>query len=193
VAPSYDTFLALSSEESVNWSQTSFPGSAPDASAILAAAHHLLGSDVDLITIDMPVATVPIIGRRAADTAISKQFGGRWCSAHSPSSSRPGVLGSELSTKLRAAGYSLATSTTAVPKVYPHPALLSLMKCSHRVRYKVSKSRRYWPQFTVHQRIDALLTQFLGIRDALTGAFGSVPVPLPPAANITTLSIDISF
>jgi predicted RNase H-like nuclease len=194
VAPSYETFVAFSLGENVDWSRTSFRGSAPDATAILAAAQRLLGSSVDLVTIDMPIATVPIAGRRAADDAISTQFGGRWCSAHTPSASRPGILGARLTAEFTAAGYYLASSTTAEPltpcliEVYPHPALLSLMKRAQRVPYKVSKSRRYWPDFTVRQRIEALLKEFHDIRTALTYLLGPVAVPLPPAADVESLS-----
>lgn len=59
VAPSYEAFSALSFGGNVNWSQTSFRGSAPDASAILAAAQRLLGPGVDLITIDMLLQPSP--------------------------------------------------------------------------------------------------------------------------------------
>lgn len=194
VAPSYDTFVALSLGTNVNWAQTTFGGSPPDATAILAAAQRILGRGVDLITIDMPLATVPIVGRRAADDAISTQFGGRWCSAHTPSASRPGILSDTLTTEFGAAGYCLATSTISEPvtpcliEVYPHPALLSLMKRAQRVPYKVSKSRRYWPEFTVRQRIAALVKEFKDIRDALTDMFGPVAVPLPQTGDVESLS-----
>jgi predicted RNase H-like nuclease len=62
------------------------------------------------------------------------------------------------------------------------------MKRAQRVPYKVSKSRRYWPEFTVRQRIEALLKEFQDIRNALTNLFGPVAVPLPPAADVESLS-----
>jgi predicted RNase H-like nuclease len=42
------------------------------------------GEPTTLVTVDMPVSTSPILGRRATDRAVSRAFGAQWCSAHSP-------------------------------------------------------------------------------------------------------------
>ena len=49
------------------------------------AAHALAVAPVDLVAIDMPIANLPITGRRVADRLVSAQFGGRGCSTHTPS------------------------------------------------------------------------------------------------------------
>jgi predicted RNase H-like nuclease len=194
VAPSYESFIALSMGQQVDWSQPTFRGSVPNADSVLTSAEQILGSPVDLVTIDMPVAIIPITGRRRADDAISSEFGARLCSAHTPNALRPGSIGAELSNQFAAAGYPLVTSDASAPvtpsliEVYPHPALLSLMERAKRVCYKVSKSRRYWPLLNVEQRIDALLDQFRDILTSLTSALGPMDMDLPPAGKVQHLT-----
>lgn len=194
VAPSYHAFLSLSDGQTVPWQTGRFVGGAPDVKALLAAAHKLAGATVDVVAIDMPVATVPIAGRREADNSISAAFGGRGCSTHSPSASRPGPLGEFLSDEFKRAGYSIAhaAETAArlkrVVEVYPHPALLSLLNCQYRVPYKVGRSKRYWPTFTISERISALLKEFHIINKALIGVVGQTYLTFPKAGDVSTLT-----
>ena len=97
----------------------------------------------------------------------------RGCSAHSPSALRPGALGAELTGQFREAGYQLVTSLDDAPvtrkliEVYPHPALLALLRAPYRIPYKVQKSSRYWTGVDVRQRINRLLAQFADIGTAI--------------------------
>lgn len=92
VAPSYGSFLSLAEGTSVDWT-LKVRGAVPDAGRLVAAAHKLLGGDkVSVITVDMPLSTAPIFGRRAADSAVSRAFGNRGCAAHSPNAERPGRI-----------------------------------------------------------------------------------------------------
>jgi predicted RNase H-like nuclease len=131
VAPSYDEFVSVAKGRQIDWSRPNFKGTHPNALGLLDAARQLAGSDIDLITIDMPIATVAIASRRAADDAVSTEFGSRWCSAHTPNSQRPGALGAALSSAFRNCGYPLRATTASrsqtpcLLEVYPHPALLS--------------------------------------------------------------------
>ncbi len=109
IAPSYDEFYSLSRGRPVTWIDGPANGSPPNVSHLLRAARALSRTDIDLVAVDMPVATVPIVGRRVADRAISTDFGGRGCSTHTPNISRPGALGARLMRDLASAGYSLAT------------------------------------------------------------------------------------
>lgn len=148
---------------------------------------------MDLVTLDMPVAYAPFSSRRAADNAISQEFGARWCSAHTPNASRPGRLGAQLSRDLGTAGFPLATSTrsSATPallEVYPHPALLSLLKRAQRVPYKVSKAGKYWPGFDVRARIALLLEEFGAIHVGLSRVLGLLPFVLPSPNSVATLT-----
>lgn len=194
VAPSYDAFLACATGSAIDWVNGRFRGSRPDVPRLIRAAAIIAGDDVDLVAVDMPVASVPFSVRRAADNAISTAFGGRGCSAHSPSALRPGTLGAELTRSFCDAGYPLVAggdeqgASRRMIEVYPHPALLSLLRASYRIPYKVQKSTRYWPALDVRQRIARLLQQFLAIHDALSAEIGGIRMPLPRAEDVPTLA-----
>jgi predicted RNase H-like nuclease len=142
----------------------------------------------------MPIATVPFSARRAADNAISVAFGGRGCSAHSPSALRPGALGAELTDRFRKAGYQLVTSldnarvTRKLIEVYPHPALLALLRAPYRIPYKVQKSSRYLPGVDVRGRINRLLAQFDDIRTAVDRDIDGANIALPKPESVISLS-----
>ncbi len=194
VAPSYHEFLSLAEGCPVAWRTGRFVGSVPDTSALLDSAHKLAGAPVDVVAIDMPVATVPIAGRREADNSISAAFGGQGCSTHSPSASRPGPLGEFLSDEFKKAGYSIAHAAETAGRlkrlveVYPHPALLSLLNIQYRVPYKVGRSKSYWPTFTISERISALLKEFHIINQALVGVVGQTYLTFPKAADVSALT-----
>lgn len=194
VAPNYGDFLSLVGGTAVPWTGGRPSGSPPNVPRLLATARTLAGSDVDLVVVDMPVATVPIAGRRVADDAVSAAFGGRGCSTHSPNLHRPGALGTRLTQDLANAGYPLATSATTIGvtpatiETYPHPALLSLLGRGFRIPYKAGRSNRYWPGIPMHQRIQNLLNEFDGIDSALAQNLGPTRVPLPLAPSVTKLS-----
>jgi predicted RNase H-like nuclease len=193
VAPSYDAFLGLAKRQPVDWTQASFAGSSANVSHLLDAAKVISGSSVDVVALDMPVATVPFSSRRFADNEVSTEFGNRWCAAHTPNALRPGPLGLALSTALADSGYSISTRSEAgsarrLLEVYPHPALLSLLGRPKRVPYKVSKARTYWPDLTTTQRIEALLSEFRSIWAALVAYFGDIGLALPRAGGVTRLA-----
>lgn len=193
VAPSYDAFVGLAHGRPVDWTGPAFKGSTPKASQLLKASELIARTTVDVVTLDMPVATVPISSRRRADNEISVEFGSRWCSAHTPNSSCPGSLGLELSTDFLELGYPLRTCTThgiwpCLLEVYPHPALLSLLSRPRRVPYKVSKSSTYWPKISATARIEELLIQFRQIQEALVAYFGNIALPLPSSDQVKHLA-----
>jgi predicted RNase H-like nuclease len=192
VAPSYEAFLSLASGRQVDWTQPSFAGNIPNIPEILEAAAVIAGDIVDVVALDMPVAKISISSRRCADNQISIEFGSRWCSAHTPHSQRPGSLGLALSTAFADSGYPIWTQreeheTRRLLEVYPHPALLSLLGRAKRVPYKISKARRYWPNFSVPQRIEALLAEYTHIRAALIRSFGDIGLVLPVAEAVACL------
>jgi predicted RNase H-like nuclease len=152
VAPSYDSFLACATGQQVDWRAGKFKGSLPDVGRLISAARSIAGEEPTLVAIDMPVSHIEFSDRRRSDQAVSEVFGGKGCSTHSPSSTRPGSLGAKLMADLDKAGYPLATCSDAgnrsghrTIEVYPHPALLILLNRFYRVPYKVSKSSKYWP------------------------------------------------
>ena len=194
VAPSYETFLKAARGTPVDWKGAKVPGGTPDISVLLDAARNLAANNVDLIAFDIPLAHTKIETRRPSDSAISKAFGGKGCSTHSPNSKRPGPLSDEIMRQLRTLGYSLETtnpsivSTRRAIEVYPHPALLVLLDRDYRVPYKVSNSSKYWKGESVKDRIDRLLTEFARICEPLQNALGDLGFALPLKADIQNLS-----
>ncbi len=201
VAPSYGQFVALAAGTPVNWSAQP-TGGCPNLPMLLRAAFTLLGGrQVDVIAVDMPIVTPgnTIIGRRPADTAISKAFGGRGCSTHSPTAARPGSVATLLVAQGAQAGYSLATTPgpaarpvplPALIEVYPHTALLSLMSANYRVPYKVSRARHYWPNLSAAQRKVQLVGTWHQIAGALAHTIASATVPIPPAAAAKMMTME---
>jgi predicted RNase H-like nuclease len=190
IAPSYEAFLALASGVPVDWSQRRFEGSIPRIADLLNAGRTLAAAPVNVVAIDMPIARVPIIGRRVADRAVSREFGARGCSTHSPSIERPGPIGSRLSEEFAISGFPIATTATAcglsqhLVEVYPHPALLELLRRPHRVPYKVGKASRYWPRAAPEDRIALLLTEFRAIHQGLERVLGPTGLSLPAAHDV---------
>ena len=159
---------------------------APEPLALLARCRELAGVEPQCVAVDMPI--VPhgrVTGRRAADNAVSRAFGGRKCATHSPTIERPGVLGENFSRGLEAQGYSVAVSGSAptgrdLLEVYPHPALLALTGERMRLPYKSSKTGKYWPGLPRAERVARLLTVWARIREALAGRMEIAPGVLPP-------------
>jgi predicted RNase H-like nuclease len=156
VQPSYEYFAALATKNSPNRRPS---GTSPDPSILLNTASMLAGRAVTLVAIDMPLARTPITKRRYCDNAISKVYGARKCATHSPSALRPGRVGYALQLGFEKAGFPLLTNSIQLPgiiEVYPHPALIELAAASERLPYKVSKTRKYWPDATPLERRGSL-------------------------------------
>jgi len=185
VAPSYDSFLALAEGMPVDWTVKS-KGAVPDADRLVAAAEKLLGGqELTVVTVDMPLSTTPITGRRAADNAISRTFGGKGASTHSPSVDRPGIISSQFRDAFADSSFPLATHATPagtperLVEVYPHPALLTLTGASRRLPYKVDNRGRYWKGSSAAERKVNLLEQFEKILTALRADIRGIELKLP--------------
>lgn len=194
VAPSYAAFLALAEGGRIHWSEQAQGGEA-SMEALLAAAARLGGRPVDLIAVDMPLATEPIRARRAADTEVSRLFGRRGCAVHSPTKERPGRLADDLRSALAERGYRLQTAddpagAAGLLEVYPHVALLALLELDFRLPYKVSRSSQYWRKErpTIPTRIERLLEAFAEISAALGQQIGAIPLALPAAGQVRSLA-----
>lgn len=194
VAPSYETFLVLAGGTPVPWADR-LQGLLVAPAALLGAAEKMLGGRrVDVIAVDMPLCMAPITGRRAADNAVSSSFGRHGCGTHSPSLERPGRISNLLRDGFAGCGYYLATKGTAVDwshrliEVYPHPALLALMKAQYRVAYKVSKAARYWPATSITDRARSLCSAFATILAALKGQVRDITLELPDPSAVKTLA-----
>ena len=171
VWPSYAAFLGCATD--------------PTAAALVARCDALVGSAPDLVTVDMPLSLDPITGRRAADRAISSAFGARGAATHSPSALRPGPIADRLREGFAEAGYPLRTTTRPgrLAEVYPHPALIHLMRAERRLPYKVSRAAKYLPRLAPVPRKERLVEQWRAILAALDvvlpGAAELLPLPKP--------------
>ncbi len=162
-------------------------GSMPDASALISAAAAKAGAGIDLVAVDIPLATVPIAGRRTSDNLISSVYGARHASTHTPSSSRPGKISDELREGFERVGYPLATTELSerhLIEVYPHPALIELATAERRLPYKASKIRKYWPDDKPGMRRQNLFEVWTGIVTLLDARIRGV------AALLTSPSFD---
>lgn len=144
---------------------------------LLNSARALCGTQVDLVAIDMPMSATPITGRRASDNAVSRAYGGRKCSTHSPSTVRPGLLSGVLRQQFDGAGFPLQTTGVSPPgliEVYPHPALLELAKAPERLPYKAAKIRAYWPLLSPFERRVRLYHEWRKVITLLEGQISGV-------------------
>jgi len=194
LAPSYEAFISLANGTPVDWLNGRFAGTAPDPDALLRAARKLVsGANVDVVAVDMPLATVPIMRRRLADDLVSREFGSRHCSTHTPSPDRPGQVSELLRFKLEAQGFPLrvgagATSLPCTIEVYPHPAILALLNLETRLRYKISKARKFWPALGRAGRAAELLDAFGLLLGGLAGHIQGIELPLPKPDGIPSFA-----
>jgi predicted RNase H-like nuclease len=190
LAPSYEQFVELAKGTPVDWTKTPRAGR-PDVDELLNASRTLLdGDDVDLVTVDMPIALTPIRKRREADSAVSQKFGSKGCSTHSPSEVRPGEIGSQLTDRFKELGYSVATvetpvaSTFVLIEVYPHPALLHLLDKDFRYKYKIGRAGEYWPEKTAAERRRRIVKNWRKIIEQLSLTITKIELPLPEKAEL---------
>ena len=167
-SPSFEDFV-LGTDPDAWCAKHSSPASLHE---VLAVAAELGGGSVDVIAVDMPIATTPVHGRRTSDHLISKCFGGGGCSTHTPTVLRPGKISDRLCEDALAAGFSLVTTTEQQPEralieVYPHVAVLELCQASYRVPYKIARVRRYWPKATQCERRDNLRKEWAKVLGCL--------------------------
>lgn len=190
LAPSYQAFVDLAAGTPVDWGARPIGGRA-DVERLLASARELAANSVEVVAIDMPLSALPITGRRTADDCISRRFGGRGASAHSPSVERPGPLSDALRAELAARGFPLATAdgpsrTPAVIEVYPHVSLLDLTGEKYRLPYKARKSHKYWPGTSCEERRHLLLQQHESILEHLSRHLDGIRLELPAAADVAS-------
>lgn len=184
VAPSYAGFVRLGSGAAVDWLATAVEGGEADAGALLDAASRIApGVEVAVVAVDMPLARGRIVARRACDDAISSAFGGRGCGTHSPSALRPGPIADRLHRSFAARGFVLATGAArgerSLVEVFPHTALLALLRSAYRVPYKATRAGRYWPGETPLVRRRRLLRAWRRILRALRARVAGMDLPLP--------------
>jgi predicted RNase H-like nuclease len=164
------------------------PATTFSANLIIRAAETLADSPISLVAVDMPLSHSPITGRRQSDNAVSTAYGSRKCGTHSPSANRPGPISDNLRLGLLDLGYALQTVAVRVPgliEVYPHPALVELMRSNERLPYKASKIGSYWRTSNKEERRRLLFQQWSKILEALSKEIAGVQdvLTLPSAIS----------
>ena len=184
VQPSYQRFTAAAYGQPA---ESRPRGCLADVPALLAACEILHFSGVDLVAVDMPLSLAPITARRYSDNQVSKAYGARHCSTHTPNVTRPGKISDDFTASFAAAGYPLATlecPKRALVEVYPHPALVELALAGRRLPYKLSKIGSYWPALTSKDRKTRLFAEWGRIIALLDHEIAGVAsaLPLPPVS-----------
>ena len=193
VAPGYDAFIKAAIGDDVQWHQR--PKAGPlEPKKLMEAANQLLGGErVTVVSVNLPMSTAPMTGRREADDLVSREFSASGCGSYSPDANWPGQVSEMLVNDLSDLGYKLAVDRSnptdrvnSVIEVYHHPALLRLLDRDYRVPYKVLHTLTYWRGR--HHRADRLVTEFLNICAGLAREIDGIPNFLPECPYDGTLS-----
>lgn len=177
---SYENFIACAGTEPSP--KTRPRGSIPEVPRLLDSAKSISGGTVNLVAIDMPISHEPIVGRRVSDNVVSKVYGSRNCSTHTPSAQRPGKISDDLKLHFEHVAYPLLTSEIAsqgIIEVYPHPALVELAAAPNRLPYKASKTKIYWPEKDLTERKELLHAQWRRIVELLSNHIDGVAELMP--------------
>lgn len=161
VAASYNEFITSETQTGIQAQRPT--GSAVDLAGLLAAAQQRCGKSVDVIAVDMPLALSPIVTRRTSDNLISRVYGARKCSTHTPSPDRPGRISVSMREQASQMGYPLIVDggpRRGLIEVYPHPALVELAQAPERLPYKVSNMGKYWRALSRLKRREKLFEQW---------------------------------
>ena len=132
-----------------------------------------------LITIDMPIGVKEVTGYREADRETTRAFSRYGCPVHSPTPERPGRWGYRCMKDVISQGYEVCTQKKVplkgVAEVYPHSALLYMLRLSYRFPYKVSRHRSLWPELNSEQSRAACRSQMKMIYQRLGREIGLPP------------------
>lgn len=192
VARSYEEFCRMGDSDGIGWS-TKVLGSEPNIPALLAVCEKIFGAMPDVIALDIPIGPKFITGRRTADKMVTSAYISRKAGTHSPTVTRPGPISQMLFEQLSACGFEWlhAKATTSQSKnshvfieAYPHPAIIELLGLDERLKYKVSKLQKYWPDLEVDKRRAAVAQNLGRLRTALDKRIAGVADWLPSANSL---------
>lgn len=175
VARSYEEFCRMHNNNGIDWS-TKVLGSEPNIPALLAVCEKIAGAMPNVIALDIPIGPQFITGRRAADKMVTRAYISRKAGTHSPTAKRPGPISQMLFEQLSACGFGWlhagaspfhSQNSHVFIEVYPHPALIELLGLDERLKYKVSKLQKYWPDLEGDKRRAAVTQNLARLRTAL--------------------------
>lgn len=177
---SYEEFL----EGDLNWSKDA-AGSPPDMERLLELCKSK-GYNIKVAALDIPLSPVPISGRRAAENLISSAYGKYDASTHSPTLERPGKISEDLYSQLKSCGLDFAydyKEGAVFIEVYPHTAIIELLKLQKRLMYKVSKKSKYWPDASTEEKDRNLINNLNLLRNELSSYVANIDNFLPLLVN----------
>ena len=196
VAPSLDQFVGVLQGQSIDWKQPA-PNtiSLESLDQLLELIQDKFKGSVQVIAVDMPIGRMPVVGRRVADNVFSKYFTRYGCPVHSPLPDRPGAISHRFCRACAQVGFEILTTdstegqTPGVMEVYPHAALLSLLKSNYRRPYKTSRTTAYWPGLTISERKKKLLSEWNFVAEALGGFIQPSATFIPNVADANTWNL----
>jgi len=154
---SYEEFL----KQDIDWN-TKIHGSEPNMRELINLCDNL-GCDVNCIALDIPLSPRNILERRVCDSEISKLYGSKGASTHSPNPERPGKISELIFQQLTDIGFDWAYEekdniSKSFIEVYPHTAIIEYLNLDYRLAYKVSKKNKYWKDINPKLRTEKLIT-----------------------------------
>lgn len=191
VARSYEEFCRIHENEGIDW-PSKVHGNEPNIPALLSICEKIAGATPNVIALDIPIGPQFITGRRAADKMVTSAYISRKAGTHSPTANRPGPISQMLFEQLSACGFEWLHAKATVSQnknsrvfieVYPHPALIELLGLDERLKYKVSKLQKYWPDIENDKRWAAVTQNLARLRTALDKHIAGVADWLPTAKS----------
>jgi len=195
-ARSYEEFCQIAADDKIDW-LTRVHGSAPNIPALLAVCEKLTGTTPNVVALDIPLGSQPITGRRTADRMVTKAYITRKAGTHSPTAQRPGPISRMLFEQLTHCGFEWLHAEASLRQnknsrvfieVYPHPAIIELLGLDERLKYKVSKLQKYWPELDRDQRRISVVKNLNRLRAALNKRIAGVTQWLPAAQSFEQAS-----
>jgi predicted RNase H-like nuclease len=114
---------------------------------------------------------------------VSREYGARKASTHSPNASRPGQVSVDIVSQLVRSGYNLACVNNneehSFIEVYPHIAIIEFFGLEERLEYKVSNHRRYWPELSSEESREKVISNLLDLERRLAGRVSSLRNIIP--------------
>jgi predicted RNase H-like nuclease len=193
VARSYEEFCDIPRNRRIDW-PAKVRGSPPNIPSLLASCERISGAMPQIIALDIPLGAQPITGRRTADNMVTRLYSSRRAGTHTPNAQRPGLVSRMLFEQLAACGFTWLHAETSVLRnkkakqashvfieAYPHPAIIELLRLDERLKYKVSKRQKYWPELDRQARWAAIAKSLDRLRAALAERLAEVTEWMPRA------------
>jgi len=192
VARSNEEFCRMADNEEIDW-LTKVRGSEPNIPALLAVCERIAGAMPNVIALDIPIGPQLITRRRAADRMVTSAYIKRKAGTHSPTAKRPGLISQMLFEQLSACDLKWLHANATISRnqnsdvfieTYPHPAIIELLGLEERLKYKVSKLQKYWPDLNRDKRWAAVAQNLARLRTALDKRIAGVANWLPSAKSL---------